>query len=73
MNEPLADYYSTDDLPEGARLSTDLLPEAIIALMLDPAYQLYTQMDAEDDETIYSKEFHYVNRTGVFAWVRKPE
>ena len=64
--------YGTDDLPENAITSPDLTEEEIRKYMINPHYQTYTQVDGDNtNDVFYLKGQHFVNRTGVFAFVPK--
>jgi hypothetical protein len=59
------EQYTTDELPDEAVIF-DSLVEAKMAEGV-----LYTQVDADDD-VVYVKGNHLVNRTGVYAVIPFP-
>lgn len=79
MVKKFKEEYTSDELPEPYVTSVDIecnlgLTEEQVFKLLDYLHgrgcgQIFTQIDCEQDETIYSKGVHVVNRTGVYAIV----
>jgi len=62
--------YKTDDLPNDAITSPNMTDKQIQKYMINPHYQTYTQVDGDGtDDVFYLKGQHFVNRTGVYAFV----
>lgn len=79
MGKKLKNEYKTSDLPEPCATSVDLeyalgFTEEQALKLFDYLHrcgrgQIFTQIDGERGETIYSKGIHVVNRTGIYAFV----
>jgi SET domain-containing protein len=66
--------YRPFDLPRDALTSPDMTKKEFDQYVKNPRYQIYTQVDTEmrdGDDVVYLKGQHFVNRTGVYAFVPK--